>query len=84
MIKSESMRWERDVAHVGETLNAYKIWLQIVRCFYLKEVGMYGRIILKLILKKLWKGVEWNHLAQYQAVDQGQAPMTVVLNFLVL
>jgi hypothetical protein len=53
VIKSRT-RWVEHVARMGEKRGACRIWWGNLReRDHLEDIGMYGRIILKLIFKKL-------------------------------
>jgi hypothetical protein len=54
MIKSRRMRWVGHVARMGEMKNAYKFLLSenLNRTNHLRDLGVYGRIILKYFLRK--------------------------------
>jgi len=52
------------------------------RRYYLEDLEVYGRIILKLIFKKLYRGMEWFDLAQ--AKYSLRALVNLVINFRVL
>jgi hypothetical protein len=43
-----------------------------------EDIGVYGKIMLKLILGKRWEVVDCNHLAQDR--NQGQAFVNMVMN----
>jgi len=47
------MRWPGHVAHIGESRDTYSFWRDNLRkTAPLEDLGVYGRIILKWVLKK--------------------------------
>jgi hypothetical protein len=65
-IKSRRMRWVRQMAHVGEGRNVYRVWVgkpdgkrPLERPRHRWEDGI------KIYLRGIgWRGMEWIHLAQ--------------------
>jgi hypothetical protein len=61
------MRWVGHVACLGEIRNSKKFWLgYLKRRYHLEDVGVDGRMILKLILGKyglgVWIGLIWHRI----------------------
>jgi len=59
------MRWAGYVACVGENRGAYSVWWGNVKeRDHVEQVSVYGRIILKWIIKIVWEGVDRIQVAQ--------------------
>jgi hypothetical protein len=64
MIKSGRMRWGKHEAHMGETINAYKVLVgNLKEMDHKKDLGVDGNHILKWTINR-GDGVDWIHLAQ--------------------
>jgi hypothetical protein len=56
----------RSLRHVwGKTKGAYRVWRgKLTETAHLEDLGVDGRIILKLFSKIEMRGIDWLHLAQ--------------------
>jgi hypothetical protein len=64
--------WETEEVHTGFW------WRDLRKRDHLQDLGIYGRIILKSILKKLSGGTDWIDLAQDR--DRWRALVNRVMN----
>jgi hypothetical protein len=82
VIKSRRLRWARHVARMGEVSGAYRVWWGDLREErHLKNPGVDGRIILKLVMENFDGGLGWIDLAQsknrWRAVENAVTSLRV-------
>jgi hypothetical protein len=64
MIKSRRMRWARQVACMGKSRGAHRLWCKnLKKKDHFEYLDVDGRIILKCILKDLFACVDWIDLS---------------------
>jgi hypothetical protein len=79
VIKSRKMKWVGYVARMGETRNAYEIFVGNPEGKRpLRRPRHRWEVIRMDLMETGWEGVDWMHLAQDR--DQWQAPEITVMN----
>jgi len=79
-IKSRRLRWADHVARTGRGyVNTEFWWWGLRERDHLKDPGIYGRIILRWILRKLDGGMGWIDLAQGR--DKWRDLLNPVMNY---